>query len=331
MIKIIITIFVLLLLSFITLTTGSYHVSYSDLIDLLLFNQADDVIKTVIFDLRLPRLCGAIVAGISLSVSGVIMQSIFKNLLVSPDLLGVSSGASLGSALALLLGLSSVVVSLVSFVGGLLAVAITWLIASYVPYRGQKTILLVLAGIVVSAFLSGFVELICVVYANSDVIPSILGFLFGNLDRAKLGDLYYLFIIDFIAIMILWRLHFSFDVLSLGENEAQGLGLSVNLIRNIGILLATILCSTTVAKFGLIGWVGLVVPHMARLWFGSFRHKILIPTSLLLGSCFMVGADLIAHNISSYQIPVGIITSIFGAPFFVYILYRTTKEQQHLA
>lgn len=329
--KLLFTFLLLMFLCFLSLSTGSYRIGYMQLLDVLFSGTADEAFETVVFNIRLPRLMAAVAAGTALSVSGVIMQSIFKNLLVSPDLLGVSSGASLGTALAVVLGFSSLFVSVAAFVCGIAAVGITWLIAGFVPSAGQKTLLLVLAGIVVSAFLSGFVELICVVFAGADGLPSIFAFLFGNLERASMNELYGLFIVNLIGILILWRLHFSFDVLSLGENDAAGLGLSVNVIRNIGIVIATVLCSTVVAKFGLIGWVGLVVPHMARLWFGSYRHKVLIPASLLLGACFMVGADLIARNACSFQIPVGIVTSIVGAPFFVYILYHTSKEQRNFA
>lgn len=327
MIKPVIAAAVLLVLCTVHISSGSYQIGYGELFNALFTGQADDTAATVIFNIRLPRLLSAVIAGVSLSVSGVVMQSIFRNPLVSPDLLGVSSGASLGTAVAVLLGFSSAFVSVTAFFGGIAAVAVTWLIAGLVPLAGHRNLLLVLAGIVVSAFLSGFVELLCVIYAGADGLPSIFAFLFGNLERAGLSELGWLFIVDFIFILLLWRLHFSLDVLSLGETDAAGLGLPVELIRNLSIIAAAVLCSTVVAKFGLIGWIGLVVPHMARLWFGSYRHRVLIPASMLLGACFMVGADLIARNAAGFQIPVGIVTSIAGAPFFVYILYQTSKER----
>ena len=219
------------------ISSGSYQIGYGELFNALFTGQADDTAATVIFNIRLPRLLSAVIAGVSLSVSGVVMQSIFRNPLVSPDLLGVSSGASLGTAVAVLLGFSSAFVSVTAFFGGIAAVAVTWLIAGLVP----------------------------------DGLPSIFAFLFGNLERAGLSELGWLFAVDFIFILLLWRLHFSLDVLSLGEIDAAGLGLPVGLIRNLSIVAAAVLCSTVVAKFGLIGWIGLVVPHMARLWFGSYR------------------------------------------------------------
>lgn len=319
---------ILILVSLIDLKVGSYYISFSDLWDFLTKKSSDEV-NLVLFDLRLPRILTAILSGAILSICGVVMQSIFNNDLVSPDLLGVSSGAACGASIGFLLGCSGVVVSLIAFGGGLIAVFITMLIAITICRDFQSSLLvMVLSGIVVSAFFSGIVSLICSFNPQSNQIMSILFFLFGSFAKVTMSDLYILIPLFLIVSISLWFLSYSLDLLSLGEVDARHQGVPTFIVRNIVIVLSTLTCAFLISKTGIIGWVGLVVPHIARFMVGTL-HRILLPISALLGSIIMVIIDLISRSIFTYELPIGVITSIIGAPVFVFIMLRAVKLREN--
>ncbi len=325
----IILVFLVLLLVAIALDLciGSYHVSLSDFINFVLGHGTQDV-SLILFDIRLPRVLTAVLAGATLSMSGAVMQSVFNNDLVSPDILGVSSGAACGASIGIVLGFSSFFISTFAFLGGLLAVFLTLGIAIIVCRNIQSSLLImVLAGIVVSAFFSGIVELSCTFNTNTSHVMSILFFLFGSFSKVTMSDLTWIITIFVISSVILWLMSYALDVLSLGEEEARCQGVPVFIVRNTAIMLATLMCASLIAKTGIIGWIGLVVPHAARFIIGT-SHRLLIPTSALLGAITLVIIDVISRTLFSYEIPVGIITSIIGAPVFVLILSRSIRSKK---
>ncbi len=313
----------LILLSLAYLTTGSYSLPLGEVVSALLGNGGEET-GTVVLEIRLPRLLGALMTGAALSLTGAVMQSIFNNPLVSPDILGVSSGAACGAAAALVLGLGAPAAAFSSFAGGMLAVTVALLLARMAG--GGGVLLLVLAGIVVAAFFSGVVELICALNPRAEEFPSILFFLFGSMARMTQGDLAVLVLALLPGALLLWRLGFALDVMSLGEADAAGLGLPAGRLRLMAVILCSVICGLFISRVGIIGWVGLVVPHLARIWFG-FRHRILLPASMLLGAVLLVGVDLICRSLFTYELPLGVITSILGAPVFAVVLCRNAGRR----
>ena len=308
------------------LRMGSYSVSLSEFLDLVCGNGSEDA-RMVIFDIRLPRLLGAVCTGAALSLCGAVMQSIFNNPLVSPDILGVSSGAACGASVALICGGSAAVVFFSAFGFGMAAVLATVLIASAAGNVRGTLLVLVLAGIVVSAFFSGIVELICAFNPRADEFPSILFFLFGSMTRITFDDLWILAPFLLTASLLLWKMSYALDVISLGEADATGLGVPAVRLRYTVIAICSVICGIYIAKVGMIGWVGLIIPHMARLIMGV-RHRLLIPSSMILGALFLTAVDLLCRNLLSYEIPVGIVTSLVGAPVFVVILCRNFRRSR---
>ncbi len=299
---------------------GSYSISFTEILNIFLGGGSEDA-RMVILDIRLPRLLGAVCTGAALSLCGAVMQSIFNNPLVSPDILGVSSGAACGASVALICGCGSAAVFACAFGFGISAVLAAVLITAIAGSEHGSLLVLVLAGIVVSAFFSGIVEMICAFNPRADEFPSILFFLFGSMTRITFDDLLILAPVLGIASFLLWKMGYALDVISLGEDDAARLGVPAVRLRYAVIAVCSIICGVYIAKVGMIGWIGLIIPHMARMIIGV-RHRMLIPSSMILGALFLLGVDLLCRNLFTYEIPVGIVTSLIGAPVFVLILCR---------
>lgn len=273
----------------------------------------------VITGLRLPRIAGAILVGASLSLSGAAYQSTFQNPLVSPDILGVSSGACIGAALAILLHLPNYMVMLFSFLTAVLTVAITLAIPKLL--RSDSNIMLVLSGIVVGGVTGSVMGIIKYVADPQSELPQITYWTMGALDGVTLPILVFSAIPIIICTIILIRMSWWIDIIAMGETDAKTLGANVNRIRFLTIICATLLTATSVCICGTIGWIGLVIPHFARMFVGADNTK-LIPTAALIGAIFMVAVDTIARTITVVEVPLGIITGLVGAPFYAWLLYK---------
>lgn len=327
--RIIVLLLVLLLLIVLTICIGKYPISINKSLSILLRAMTlspqieDEMAVNVVLNLRLPRILLAILVGASLSIAGACYQGIFKNPLVSPDFLGVSSGACIGAAIAILLGLSKGFISLLAFFGGIIAVIITMLIPNLI--KNKTNIMLVLSGIIVGSLMSSILGFIKFIADPESELASITYWTMGSFSYASIEDLLPLLIIIVPPTIILILMSWWIDVLSMGEDEAKTLGTNTRLVRTILIICSTLLTSGAICFAGTIGWVGLIVPHISRLLVGSSNRKV-IPCSCVLGGIFMLLVDTITRSIGVIEMPVSIMTGIIGAPFFCYLLFKKRKE-----
>ena len=283
-------------------------------------NSTGSTVDTVLFSIRLPRIGAAALVGGCLAAAGSAYQTLFRNPLVSPDILGVSTGAGFGAVLGILLALPVAGIQFLAFLGGVATVGAVIGLASAI--RAQNALLvLVLSGIVVGALANSAIALVKVLADPYDQLPAITFWLLGSLARVKSVDLLSALPAVVIGIVPLVALRWRIGVLALGEDEARTLGINAGLLRFVVIAAATLITASTVAISGVVGWVGLMVPHMARLLVGP-RFDRLLPVSILLGVAFMVGVDTIARNAARVEIPLGVLTAIVGAPIFVWLLAR---------
>jgi len=278
-----------------------------------------DLDVDVMVGLRLPRIVAAILVGACLAISGASYQSTFQNPLVSPDVLGVSSGACVGAALAILLHMPNLMIMIMAFTTAILTVAATVTIPKIL--RSESNIMLVLSGIVVGGVTGSIMGIIKYVADPQSELPQITYWTMGSLDGLTFPILAFASVPIAICIIILIRMSWWIDIIAMGETDAKTLGANVKRIRFITIICSTLLTAISVCMCGTIGWVGLVVPHFARMFVGANNTK-LMPTAALLGAVFLVGVDTIARNIAMVEVPLGIITGLVGAPFYAWLLYR---------
>ncbi len=281
-----------------------------------LHNEELSSLSVIILEIRLPRVILALLVGASLSGSGVVMQTIFRNPLVDPFLLGISSGAMLGVAMAIAVVESNI--AILAFFGAILA---SLAVLAMNRVLGNSVLSLVLSGVVLSAFLSALAGAI-----KFFVIPqkaqAIVVWLLGSLSLSSYKDCLIAFIglsLDFIPLFLLrWRI----NLLSLSDAQSLSLGINPVLLRSLCLVCVSVASALAVSVSGTIGWIGLVIPHVARLFFGANLQKLLL-SSLLMGAFFLLLADVVAKTITPYDLPVGIATSVLGAPFFLWLLFRT--------
>ena len=277
------------------------------------------LIEITIIQIRLPRAIAAALVGATLALSGTSFQALFRNPLVSAQILGVASGAGFGAALALLLSGELAVVQISAFGFGIAAVAMSYAISKV--HKETPVLTLVLAGMVVGALFSALTSLVKYVADPYERLPSIVFWLMGSLAGVSFKELSWSFIpmiaSCIIIVMIRWRL----NVLSLGEEEAKALGVDVEKMRMLVISCCTLMTSAAVAIAGVIGWVGLVIPHVCRMLVGP-DHKVLVPASISIGAAYILAVDAVARAVSTIEIPLGVLTAIIGAPFFFYLLRR---------
>jgi iron complex transport system permease protein len=276
-------------------------------------------VEITIIQVRLPRAIAAALVGATLALSGTSFQALFRNPLVSSQILGVASGAGFGAALALLLSGDLAVVQISAFGFGIAAVAMSYAISRV--HKEMPVLTLVLAGMVVGALFSALTSLVKYVADPYERLPSIVFWLMGSLAGVSFKELSWSFIpmiaSCIIIVMIRWRL----NVLSLGEEEAKALGVDVEKMRMLVISCCTLMTSAAVAIAGVVGWVGLVIPHVCRMLVGP-DHKVLVPASISIGAAYILAVDGVARAVSTVEIPLGILTAIIGAPFFFYLLRR---------
>lgn len=311
----------------ICLSLGKYHIPVWQVAKIILSKALPlnlevtwtEQMASIILDIRLPRLIGAFLVGGALSLSGATYQGLFKNPLVSPDLLGVSSGACVGASIAILLNRTSLEIQLAALVMGLLAVFLTTTIPKF--FKNNSNLMLVLAGIIVSGFMTAIQGIIKYVADPESQLASIVYWTMGSLASLKMRDILLvgpvMLIVALILILIRWRI----NLLSLGDSEAKSLGVNVPRSRGLAIVCATILTACSVCLCGTIGWVGLIMPHLGRLLVGE-DNRYLMPASALLGALFMIIVDTVARNLTGSEVPLSIVTGLLGAPLFLWLLAR---------
>lgn len=320
---------VLVLLVVFSICLGKYPVSPKESLSILFraitFKEqlADSMTVNVVLRLRLPRILVSIFVGAALSISGACYQSIFQNPLVSPDFLGVSSGACIGAAVAILLGLSSAFISGFAFIGGILAVLITASIPALI--KNRSNIMLVLSGIIVGSLMSSILGFIKFVADPQTQLASITYWTMGDFSYASNADLLPMVIVLVPPMIILLLMSWWMDVLSMGQDEARTLGTNVKLVRGVAIVCSTLLTAGSICFAGSIGWVGLIVPHFVRMLVGSSNRRVL-PVSCLFGGIFMLVVDTLTRLIGAAEMPVSIMTGIIGAPFFCWLLFKKRNE-----
>ena len=275
-------------------------------------------INTVVWSMRIPRLILACLVGSGLSVSGCVFQGRFSNPLATPDTLGVASGASFGAAVALLLGFRMTGVQLTALIFGAIAVFLTGL-AGFGLNEGKSVP--ILAGIMVSSLFSSLVSLVKFAADTESQLPAITYWLMGSLESAGYSSLILGAPPIIIGILILFLLRWRMNLLPLTEDEAVSSGVNIKRLRLVTEFCATMITASCVSMCGQVGWVGLIVPHICRMRYGS-NYKVLVPASVCIGAAFMVIVDTIARTVSPKEIPISILTAIVGAPFFVFLLRK---------
>lgn len=314
----------------ICLGIGRYYINIPDTLRVLLSPlngtaaEMDATQVSILFNVRLPRVILAMFIGAGLAVSGAAFQGLFTNPLATPDTLGVASGASFGAALALMLGMNLITVQLCALFFGICAIALTHFISQ--QREKSSIVMVVLSGMVVSSLFQALVSLVKFAADPQDVLPSITYWLMGSLTgvsytRLALG-LPFITAGTLVIFFLRWRL----NIMALSTDEARSLGVNVKLVRIMIMLASTFVTASCVSMCGQVGWVGLLVPHIARMMYGS-NNKVVIPVSISLGAMFMIIIDTLARSATAAEIPVSILTAIIGAPFFIALLRRTGGTQ----
>ena len=275
--------------------------------------------ESLLMQHRLPRILLACLVGCSLSAAGASYQGVFQNPMAAPDILGASSGAAFGAALAILLGLGQSMIVVLAFACSLATVTVVIFTASRA--KGKRVLGLILSGIMIGSLVSSGTSFIKLVADPEDQLPAITYWLMGSLNGTLPKDLLMAFIPMAVGLIPLMLLRWRINVLTLGDDEARTIGIHAGRLRFSVILCSTLVTAAAVAVSGVIGWVGLVVPHLARKLVGN-NYKHLMPTSMLLGALFLLLVDNVSRNLLATEIPIGILTSFIGAPFFIYLITK---------
>ena len=318
---------VLFFVSFVAcMSVGNYVIPFNEVF-LSLFGKTDASSVYMMRNIRLPRVAAAALVGAGLSIAGLAMQSLFKNPMASPSVLGISSGAAFGASIALSFGIGSAIfgrfnTSMMAFVMCFVTMALVYLIAR--SKYGMSTVTLLLAGVAVGAFFNGLVSLLQYV-ANEDTLSAIVYWTMGSFNKVTWDGFGRSAISIVIGVMALSLIYRELNLISAGEEQAANLGVNVKLIRVVSILGTCFCVAGSVALAGTIGFVGLIVPHIFRMIVGP-NHKLLIPMCIFGGAAFLMIMDTIAKAAFIGSFPVGIFTSLLGAPFFIYVLKKRKKE-----
>ena len=316
----------------ISLALGRYEIDLSTLTQLLLWKVLNIgtapkevmLLSNIVFDIRLPRILAVVLVGAALSVSGGAFQAMFVNPLVSPGILGVLAGASFGAALGIMISDSWFGVQLFSFAFGFVAVLVALGVAKIYGRSGSQTILLVLGGVISSSLFSALLSMVKYVADPYNKLPTIVYWLMGSFSAVDMKTLSGVAIPLILSTIVLSLMGKYLNVLSLGDEDAKALGVRVVWVRNSAILLATLLSTLTVVVAGMIGWVGLIIPHIARFLVGA-DNRVLLPMCALLGATFLIIVDTLCRTSMSVEIPIGIATSLIGIPIFVFALKNAKK------
>lgn len=305
---------------------GRYPLSVSDLITYIFTGRSVDAsLPTVLLNVRLPRIIGAVIVGGVLAIAGTAYQGLFRNPMVSPDILGVSSGGGFGASLAITLSFSLIGIQLMAFIFGLTAVFLALFVSRIIGKNHDKILMLVLSGMVTGAIFNALISLLKYVAESNTKLPEITFWLMGSLSSITFDEIKVVLPIVIFGIIPMFLLGWKLNVLSFGDEEAKALGVNTGRLRVIIICCASLITASVVCIAGLIGWIGLIIPHFARFLVGP-NHKYLLPASFLSGSIFMLLVDDVARSATSLEIPLGILISLIGAPLFLVFLSKSTKK-----
>lgn len=319
---------VLLIIILISLTIGRYKVDMKELTGVLFSfiykgeRFWEEISETIVLGVRLPRVLIAVMVGGALSVSGASFQSIFRNPMAAPNILGASTGAAFGAALAILNSLGKIQITLYAFAFSMICIAIVMLVSKL--SRTGELLSLILSGIMISSLFQAGVSYLKLVADPTETLPEITYWLMGSLNGRNLNDLSYIWIPMLIGIVPIFLLRWKMNLLTMNDDEARTMGVNTKRTRVVLIISTTLLTAASVSVSGIIGWVGLVIPHMARRLIGN-DCRFLIPCSAVMGGIFLLLVDNLARNLYTTELPLGILTSIIGVPFFVYLLIRKDK------
>lgn len=310
-----------LFLALIALCLGQYTIALQDVIKVLTLQKVDLVnAETVIFNIRIPRILVSLAVGSGLATAGASFQALFSNPLATPDTLGCANGASFGAALGILLGLNALGIQISALIFGILAVVLVFVFTRY--RHVNQIMMIILGGMVVSSLFSALVSLIKYVADPNDVLPVITFWLMGSFSNSTIRSLYTGVPMIVLGMMILYLMRYRMNALSLKEEEAASLGINVRQNRMIVIVASSLITASVVSMCGVVGWVGLLIPHISRMLFGN-NHTKVIPGCIVFGALFMLIIDTIARCMYQAEIPVGILTAIIGAPVFLLLLRKT--------
>jgi len=320
---------VLLGVSLLALSVGRFPVPLGGVVQTLashlfpMHSGAGQVEQNVVWLVRLPRVLVALLVGGGLGIAGAALQAIFRNPLVSPEIIGVSSGASFGGALVLLLGLGSVYLVAGAFVFGLVALAM--LFAVTVGRTGTPMLMVVLGGVVIGSFFAALVALITYVADPYTTLPAIVFWLLGSVATSTYPKVLVAVVPILAGTVVLLLLRWRINVLSLGDEDAAALGVRPARMRSVVLVSTALIVAGAVAVSGVIGWVGLVIPHLARMWVGP-DHRVLLPVSFLMGGAYLIVIDTLARTVTAGEIPLGVLTALIGAPVF-FVLLRRNRDR----
>ncbi len=310
-----------LFLALIALCLGQYTIALQDVIKVLTLQKVDLVnAETVIFNIRIPRILVSLIVGSGLATAGASFQALFSNPLATPDTLGCANGASFGAALGILLGLNALGIQISALIFGILAVVLVFVFTRY--RHANQIMMIILGGMVVSSLFSALVSLIKYVADPNDVLPVITFWLMGSFSNSTVRSLYTGVPMIILGMMILYLMRYRMNALSLKEEEAASLGINVRQNRMIVIVASSLITASVVSMCGVVGWVGLLIPHISRMLFGN-NHTKVIPGCIVFGALFMLIIDTIARCMYQAEIPVSILTAIIGAPVFLLLLRKT--------
>ena len=311
--------------SIISIMIGRYPISLNELKQVVSSLMRGQIgfgpVWGVILDMRLPRIIGALFVGSSMAMAGAAFQGVFKNPMVSPDLLGASAGASCGAALAILMSFPTALIPVPAFLGGLVSVFFAYMLSVFLDTSRRSTLILILSGMVVANLFSAGISLIKFVADPNSKLPEITFWLMGGLAGVTMREVAILIVPVAIGIVLLFLFRWKLNIMTLGDEEAESLGVNTRRIRFIVILGATLMTSASVAVSGMVGWVGLIVPHLARRLVGP-DYRVLLPVSLLMGASFLLIVDDVARCVYTTEIPISILTAVIGVPLFVMLLRK---------
>lgn len=307
--------------------TGPYDASLTQLLSsigrYLSGEPSGTPLDTVLFSVRLPHIFAALITGAALAAAGAVYQGLFRNPLVSPDILGVSAGAGLGAALGIFLSLPVIAIQGFAFAAGLGTVALVYMVASAV--RGHEpTLVLVLAGVVIGALAGACLSLLKILADPYDQLPAITFWLLGSLAAIRPDDVWGALPAVLVGLVPILLLRWRMNVMSLGDEEAAALGVNPRSLRLILVMAATLITAAVVSIAGIIGWVGLVILHIARLTVGPDFNRLL-PAAMLMGAAYMLLIDIIAKGLTTTETPLGVLTAFVGAPVFIWLLASGRK------
>ena len=310
-----------LFLALIALCLGQYTIALQDVIKVLTLQKVDLAnAETVIFNIRIPRILVSLIVGSGLAAAGASFQALFSNPLATPDTLGCANGASFGAALGILLGLNALGIQISALIFGILAVVFVFVFTRY--RHANQIMMIILGGMVVSSLFSALVSLIKYVADPNDVLPVITFWLMGSFSNSTVRSLYTGVPMIVLGMVVLYLMRYRMNALSLKEEEAASLGINVRQNRMIVIVASSLITASVVSMCGVVGWVGLLIPHISRMLFGN-NHTKVIPGCIVFGALFMLIIDTIARCMYQAEIPVSILTAIIGAPVFLLMLRKT--------